>query len=509
MLSKVRSGAVCGVEASVVDVEVNIALGGNGEFQIVGLPDAAIRESRARINAAIRNSGFELPFRRITVNLAPAGIRKEGSAFDLPIAIGVLSGTGVVQTGAEETLIVGELSLDGRLRPVRGCLSVAMLARSIGIPKLIVPLENGNDAAIAAGVSVYPMRTLTEVVGLLNGSHEVAAHRVDARRMLNQAPGPGSELRDVRGQASAKRAIEVAVAGAHNILLIGPPGSGKTMLARCMPSIMPQMTLEESLETTRVHSASGHLPPGAGLAVHRPFRAPHHSTSSAGLIGGGSMPRPGEISLAHNGVLFLDELPEFPRHVLELLRQPLEEQQVTIARAQATLSFPASVMLAGAMNPCPCGHLGDPARVCRCTPRQIQTYRSRVSGPLLDRIDLQVDVPAVSYREMTDRSSSEPSSKVRERIVRARGHQQVRFQNSGIYTNSRMRPGQVTSHCSLSPDCERLLENAVSQLGISARAWNRILKVSRTIADLDGAEAIQVQHLAEAIRYRRLDAIVS
>ncbi len=505
MISKTLTGAIYGIDASLVEVEVNISPGGNGEFQIVGLPDAAIRESRSRIHAAIRNSGFEVPFRKITVNLAPTAIRKEGAAFDLPMAIGILKGTGAITADVEHLLMAGELSLDGHLRPVKNCLSLALLARITGIAKLIVPFENANDAAVAEGVSVFPMHTLTEVAGFLNGTGKAAAHQVDARRILDRDSDPVEDFDDVRGQHQARRAIEVAIAGGHNILMIGPPGSGKTMLARRIPSIMPRMTLEESLETTRIHSAGGLLSPGAGLVSLRPLRAPHHSISSSGLIGGGTIPRPGEVSLSHNGVLFLDELPEFPRHVLEVLRQPLEDGSVTIARAQATLCFPASLILVGAMNPCHCGHSGNPLHACRCTPKQIRTYRSRISGPLLDRIDLHVEVPAMPYKEMSRDDRSEPSTEIRKRIVRAREAQFNRLGESGKYTNARMQADHVRLHCALTPECDSMLENAVTRLGLSARGWNRILKLARTIADLDAADNIAPPHIAEAVRYRTLD----
>lgn len=505
MLFKTRTGAVYGIEARPVEVEVNISPGGNGDFKIVGLPDSAIRESRPRIRAAVRNSGFEFPVQYITINLAPANLRKEGSAFDLSMAVGILGGTRLIHNDVSNCLFIGELSLDGRLRPVRGALSMAMLARDSAIERLILPEANAKEAAVVEGVSVYPVRTLAEVVDLVNGNGPTKPFRVSVTDHCDPSHSRVENYQDVRGQQHAKRAIEVAGAGGHNILMMGPPGSGKTMLARRIPSVIPPMTFEESLETTRIHSNASLLPNGNGLVEERPFRAPHHSVSAAGLIGGGSIPRPGEVSLAHSGVLFLDELPEFPRHVLEVLRQPLEDQSITIARTQMTLSFPSSFVLVAAMNPCPCGYAGDPQRECLCTPAQIQRYMSRISGPLLDRIDIQVAVPRVQYRELREETPVESSASIRERIVRVRERQRSRLGNDGVLVNARMSPRQVERHCRLEPECSRLLERAVNRLGLSARGWNRVLKVSRTIADLEGIETIQTRHVAEAIQYRSLD----
>jgi magnesium chelatase family protein len=506
MLFKTRSAAVYGIEAYVVDVEVNISTGTNGGFFISGLPDAAVRESRSRIIASIRNNGFTFPYQAITVNLAPADVKKEGSAFDLPLAVGILGGHGLLhRQDLSEYLLVGELSLDGKLRPVRGVLSIAMLARDLKIPFVLVPKGNAREAAVVDGISVFPMGTLTEVVDFINGTRRVDPLRIDPVVTAAESNHRLEDFRDVRGQFHAKRAIEVAMAGGHNMLMIGPPGSGKTMLAKRIPSILPPMSFEEGLETTRIHSVTGLLPSETGIIDTRPFRSPHHTISDAGLVGGGSVPRPGEVSMAHNGVLFLDELPEFPRNVLEVMRQPLEERRVTIARAQMTLTFPASFILVAASNPCPCGFANDFRRECFCTPPQIQRYMSKISGPLMDRIDIQIDVPAVPYKELSNTRAAESSEMIRTRVIAARSVQFRRFYDEKIYTNAQMGPRHIRKFCVLTAECEKIMENAVTKLGFSARGYDRILKVSRTIADLAGDDDLAPKHLSEAVQYRTLD----
>jgi magnesium chelatase family protein len=506
MLFRVQSAAVFGIKAYPICVEVDLSSGQRLNLMTVGLPDTAVRESSERVKAALRNCGFSLPAQHITINLAPADLKKEGSAFDLPMAVGILGASGRVRTqNLSAFLFMGELSLDGSVRPIKGTLSMAAMARERGLRHLIVPEANAREAAVVDGVRAFPVRTLSQVVELLNGKLPWIPLAVDREQLLAERSVYDVDFKDVKGQYQAKRALEVAVAGGHNILLIGPPGSGKTMLARRLPTILPPMSFEEAIETTKIHSVAGLLSDRAGLIAARPFRAPHHTISDAGLIGGGTVPRPGEVSLAHNGVLFLDELPEFQRHVLDVLRQPLEDGEVSIARASMSLTFPARFMLAAAMNPCQCGYFGDSLHECTCTPALIQRYLARVSGPLLDRIDLHIQVPAVRYKDLAQDEKAEESAVIRERILAARALQHRRLEPSGIYCNAQMTPRIIRRFCRLDSECEKQMENAITRLGLSARAYDRILKVSRTMADLEGSDRIQARHVSEAIQYRTLD----
>jgi len=509
-LARVASAAVQGVEAVPVEVEVNAAPTAENTFSpsIVGLPDAAVRESLDRVSTAICNSGLTAPFdMRWLINLAPADLRKEGPSFDLPIALGTLCALEELkQEALNDCMAVGELALSGNVRRVRGVLPIAMLAKEMGIRRLFVPEENGEEAAVVDGIDVYPVAHLRDVVDFLNGDHDRTPLTLDVNQLFEQYQQYPQDFEEVKGQEGTRRALEVAVAGGHNLLMIGSPGTGKSMIAKRIPTILPPLTLPEALEVTKIHSIAGTLPPHQALVSSRAFRAPHHTVSDAGLLGGGTHPMPGEVSLAHHGVLFLDELPEFARNVLEVMRQPLEDGQVTIARAAATVTYLSRFVLVAAMNACPCGFYGDSRKACHCTPNQIQRYRNRVSGPLLDRIDIQIDVPAVRYEELTSLQKGESSTTIRERVIRARNIQAERFKDCPrIHYNAEMGTRELNEFCRLDAEGHQMLRMAMDDLGLSARAYDRILKVSRTLADLEQAESIGSHHLAEAIQYRSLD----
>lgn len=502
MLAKVKTAAVVGLEGHPVDVEVDIS-SGLPAMTIVGLPDAAVQEARERVRAAIRNSGFSFPMKRIVVNLAPADLKKAGPSYDLPIAISILLSSEQVSSDSSRSVFLGELSLDGSLRHTRGILPMVALAKEENIETIIVPEVDAREAAMIEGARIIPVSSLAQLVGYLQGEITIPEYKADeADLALNQPVVPVTDLADIKGQEHVKRALEVAAAGGHNVIMNGPPGSGKTLLARTLPSILPPMTGEEALEVTKIYSVSGMLPPDTPMIRQRPFRSPHYTISNAGLVGGGHWPRPGEISLSHRGVLFLDELPEFGHSLLEVLRQPLEDKLVTISRAQGTVTFPASFMLVGAMNPCPCGYFGDPFRKCTCSPGLVSRYQRRISGPFIDRVDIFIKVPHIDYEKLTDERLGEPSATVQSRVSAARSLQLARFRGTNLTCNADMTPSEIRGFCQVEEAAQGLLKAAMKQLYLSARAFHRVLKLARTIADLENSAIIKAHHVAEAIQYR-------
>lgn len=506
MLVKVLAAAIQGINATLVTIEVNALRG--IKFYLVGLPDSAVKESQQRIQSALHHNSLRFPSKQIIVNMAPADIKKEGSAYDLPIAVGILAADEIVATTKlDRYLIMGELGLDGRLMPIKGALSIALKAKELGYEGVILPIGNAAEAAVVDGITVYGAEELMQVIRFLNGEEAIAPYCIDIHNdFYSRQSTYGVDFSEVRGQESVKRAFEVAAAGGHNLIMVGPPGSGKSMMAKRLPSILPPLTLEESLETTKIHSVSGMMPDGTSLITQRPFRSPHHTISSVALCGGGSNPKPGEISLAHNGVLFLDELPEFSRDVLEVMRQPLEDRKICVARANYKVEYPAGVMFVASMNPCPCGYYNHPTKDCTCSPGQVQRYLNKISGPLLDRIDLQIEIVPVPFEKISDTAPGEPSAAIRERVIAARKIQEERFSNEkGIHCNAQMTPKLIAKYAVLDETSLAMLKTAMTRFDLSARAYDRILKVARTIADLDKSKNIQFQHIAEAIGYRNLD----
>ncbi len=506
MLVKVHAAAIQGINATPVTIEVNALRG--IKFYLVGLPDNAVKESQQRINSALSHNGLRFPCKQIIVNMAPADIKKEGSAYDLPIAIGILAADEIVSTDKlERYLIMGELGLDGKLMPIKGALPITLKAKELGYKGIILPISNAAEAAVVNDIQILGADDLMQVIKFLNNEDDIIPFGVDIEKdFYSRQSNFPFDFSEVRGQESVKRAFEVAAAGGHNLIMIGPPGSGKSMMAKRLPSILPPLTLQESLETTKIHSVSGMMPDGTSLITQRPFRSPHHTISSVALCGGGANPKPGEISLAHNGVLFLDELPEFSRDVLEVMRQPLEDRKICVARANYKVEYPAGVMFVASMNPCPCGFYNHPTKACTCSPSQIQRYLNKISGPLLDRIDLQIEIVPVPFEKISETAPGEPSAAIRERVVAARKVQEERFkEEDGIYCNAQMTPKLIAKYATIDETSLAMLKNAMTRLNLSARAYDRILKVARTIADLDGSENIQPQHIAEAIGYRNLD----